>query len=280
MDVLAQIVVWLNAATNALANVVLAPIALLPGWLSATLIAIVTGLVMLVVFKHTSNQRGIKAARDEIKANLLALKLFKDNVGVTLRAQGHILLGAMRLLVHALVPMVVMALPMTMLLAQLALWYQARPMQVGEEAVMTVELNGEPGASWPKLSLAADDRRRSCGRPGPGGQQTRGLLEHPCPRGRTPSLGFDVDGQNIDKELAIGGGFMRVSTLRPSWSWSDALLNPWERPFGPDSPVQSIEIDYPNRASWTSGTDTWVIYWFAVSLVAAFCCRGMLGVNL
>ena len=36
-------------------------------------------------------------------------------------------------------------------------------------------------------------------------------------------------------------------------------------------PVQSIEIEYPLRSSWTSGTDSWVIYWFVVSMIAAFC---------
>jgi hypothetical protein len=280
MDFLAQIVVWLNTVTNALGNLCLAPISLVPGWLSATLIAAVTGLVMLIVFKHTSNQRAIKAARDEIKANLLALKLFKDNVGVTLRAQGHILLGAVRLLVHALVPMAVMALPMTMLLAQLALWYQARPMRIGEEAIMTVTLNGEPGASWPKITLQPTKAVEIA--VGPVHVASKREV---CWNMRAREVGlhrlvFHVDGQDIDKELAVGGGFMRVSTVRPGWSWSDALLNPWEHPFSPDSPVQSIEIDYPNRASWTSGTDTWVIYWFAVSLVAALLCRGMLGVNL
>ena len=72
---------------------------------------------------------------------------------------------------------------------------------------------------------------------------------------------------------------MRVSAQRPGWSWSDALLHPWERPFGPESPVRSIEIEYPERASWTSGTDSWVIYWFAVSMIAALCFRRLLHVN-
>jgi hypothetical protein len=73
---------------------------------------------------------------------------------------------------------------------------------------------------------------------------------------------------------------MRVSPLRPGWDWSDALLNPLEKPFGRDSMVRSIEIEYPTRSSWVSGTDTWVIYWFVVSLVAGFMLRHRLGVNL
>ena len=66
MDVLTQIVVWLNAVANAVGRLVLAPIGLLPGWLSATMVAVVTGVGMLFVFKYTSNQRAIKAVRDAL----------------------------------------------------------------------------------------------------------------------------------------------------------------------------------------------------------------------
>jgi hypothetical protein len=66
---------------------------------------------------------------------------------------------------------------------------------------------------------------------------------------------------------------MRVSTQRPGWDWSAILLNPAEQPFRPDDAVRSIEMDYPERASWTSGTDSWMIYWFVVSMIAALCVR-------
>src|SRR5262249_32054872 len=93
-------------------------------------------------------------------------------------------------------------------------------------------------------------------------------------------LTFRVDGQSCDKELAVGDGFMRVSLERPGWQWSDILVHPWEQPFDPHSPVQSVEIAYPERTSWTSGTDWWVGYWFVVSMVAAFCFRGVFHVNI
>jgi hypothetical protein len=278
MDVLAQVVVWLNAVANALGSWVLAPIGLLPGWLSATLVGAATGLVMLVVFKVTSNQRAIKTTRDDIKANLLAMKLFKDNVAVTLRAQGRLLLGALRLMLLAVVPMLVMAVPVTMVLAQLALWYQARPLRVGEDTVMTMRLAGTPESSWPTVNLAPTDALEVS--LGPVRVRSKREL---CWNIRARADGhhrlvLQVDGQAIDKELAIGDGFMRVSTERPGWSWSDALVNPSESPFGPDAPVQSITIDYPKRSSWTCGSDSWVIYWFVVSMAVAFCCRKLVGV--
>jgi hypothetical protein len=60
----------------------------------------------------------------------------------------------------------------------------------------------------------------------------------------------------------------------------EALLHPGEAPFGPDSPVRSVEIDYPERTAWLVGNVHWVIYWFVASLVAALFFRRWLNVNV
>jgi hypothetical protein len=280
MDFLVQMVVWLNAFANTSGKWLLTPIGVLPGWLSATFVAAVTGVVLLVVFKYTSNQRAIKRVKDDIKANLLALKLFKDSAWVALRAQGAILFSALRLAALSLVPMLVMAVPVLLILGQLALWYQSRPLQVGEDAVLTLKLNGSLDSSWPTVRLEPCDASETIIGP----VQVRSKREI-CWNIRARANGyhrlvFQVGDEIGEKELAIGQAFMRVSTLRPGWYWPDILLHPCEKPFGPASAIQSIEIDYPKRSSWTSGTDSWVIYWFAASMVAALCFRPFLNVNI
>jgi hypothetical protein len=279
MNELTYIVVCLNAGATTLGRV-LFPIGLLPGWLSATLVAIATGIGMLVMFKYTSNQRAIKEVRRDIRANLLAVKLFKDNIWVGLRAQARVLLGAARLLLLAIVPMLVMMVPMILLLAQLGAWYQARPVPVGQETVVTVKLNGEEDTPLQNIVLmpsrAVEDvsgpvrvisKREMC------------WVVRPTERGYH-RLSFYIDGQTVEKELTAGDGVLRVSPVRPGWDWSQALLYPLEKPFDRESAVRSIEIDYPTSSSWTSGADWWVGYWFVVSLISGFCFRGLLRVNL
>lgn len=280
MNVVAQLVAWLNLAANTLGGVLLAPVALLPGWLSATLVAAATGVLLLVAFKYTSNQHAIKRVRDDIKANLLALKLFKDSPAVTLRAEGRVFVGAFKLMLHAIVPMLVMVVPVALLLSQIALWYQARPLHVGEEALVTLKLNGEPGADLPDVQLDGGD---VC-------ETMIGPLRVPSERevywsvkAKQPGrheLVFRAGDAAFEKEFVVGDGFARTSLMRPGWNWLDMLLHPWERPFAPDSLVQSIAIQYPARASWTSGADTWVIYWFVMSMLAAFIGKPWLNVNI
>jgi hypothetical protein len=279
-DLLANVVAGLNRVADAAGRVLLAPIALVPGWASATAIAAVTGVLLLLVFKHTSNQKAIKGVRDGLSANLLAVRLFKDSTAVTLRSQARMIGGASKLLVLAIVPILVMTVPVLLVLGQLSLWYQARPIRVGEEAVLTLALAGEPGEPMPRVTL----------RPSDAVEVDVGPVRIPSRRvvcwelkGRTPGvhrLAFEVDGRPVEKEIAVGDGFLRVSALRPGWRWEDILFNPAEPPFPPDSPVRSVAIAYPERPSWTSGTGAWVYYWFAVSMVAALAFRKQLNVNI
>jgi hypothetical protein len=280
MDVLAHVVVWLNALANAVARPLLSPIGWLPGWLSATIVAAVTGVLLLFAFKYTSNQRAIKRVRNDINAHLLALKLFKDSATVALRAQGHILVGAFRLFCLAIVPMLFMLVPVTLLLSQLASWYQCRPLSVGEDAVLTLKLSDRAGPSLPKVHLAPSEAIEIVTGPVRVLSKREVCWEIQARKGGYHHLEFQVDGEAGGKELAVGDGFMRASALRPGWNWSDALLYPCEAPFGPRSMIRSIEIDYPKRSSWTSGSDWWVLYWFVLSMVSALCFRRLLNVNL
>jgi hypothetical protein len=279
MGFLTQIVVWMNTVANALGRGVLAANSVLPGWLSATLVSIVSGALFLIVFKYTSNQRAIKRVKDDIKANLLAVKLFKDSAQVALRSQGSILFAAFRQLFFSLVPMVVMTVPALLILGQLSLWYQARPLRVGEDAVLTLTLNPADSAAASNVELEPTSAVETTVGPVHVWSNHEVCWNIRANQNGYHRLVFRVGPQTVEKELAIGDGFMRVSKVRPAWRWFDALVNPWEKPFDPVSPVQSIAIDYPNRASWTCGTDTWVIYWFIVSMAAGFCFRRPFNVN-
>lgn len=275
-----EVIAWLNDSANWFASIFLSPIAWLPGWLSATIVSIVTGVLMLIVFKYTSHQSAIKQTRDQIKANLLALSLFKDDVRVGLRAQGRILAGAGRLLSLSLVPMLVMSIPMVLILGQLALWYQAQPLRVGEEAVLTARLDSSDDNAVNKVILIPADGFEITA--GPVRVRTKHMvcwsIEPKQPGMQEVSVA--INDQSFTKQLAVGEGFMPVSLKRPPRHWTEMLLHPRESAFLPESPVQSIEIGFPDRDSWTAGTDAWLIYWFVVSMVAAFAIKPLIGVNV
>ncbi len=280
MQFAAQLITWINVPVNAMGRFLLSPIGVFPGWLSNTIISAVTGVVLLVLFKYTSNQRAIARVRDDIKANMLALKLFKDSIVVTLQSQGRVYRGAFLLLFHALGPMLVMMVPVCLLLVQMGLWYQYRPLGAGEKALVTVELDVDP------YSLSTTPRIVSIS----GAEVTEG----PCRLKRRKEIcwnirgtengchkiTFEVDGEEFEKDLAVGDGFMRISARRPGWDLAGILMNPSEKPFSADSVVRSVSIDYPQRPGLTSGTDRWVIYFFVASMIFAFIFKPFLKVRI
>ena len=172
-------------------------------------------------------------------------------------------------------------MPVSLLLAQLSLWYQARPLRVGEDAVLTMKLNGNVESAWPDVQLQPTDAMEVTTGPIRVQSQREICWNIKARQNGYHRLVFQVDGQAIDKELAVGDGTMRVSTQRPGWSWSEVLENPGEMPFDPDSPVQAIDIDYPQRTSWKIvGLEPWMVYWFVVSLVAGLCGSRIFNVNI
>jgi hypothetical protein len=188
--------------------------------------------------------------------------------------------GALRLMGLSIVPMLVLLVPTCLLLSQLALWYQARPLAIDEETVLTVELASNADEALGSVRLSPHSAVNILA--GPVRVPSKHLV---CWSLRTTKpgchrLSLQLGDASVEKELAVGDGYMPVSLRRPAWNWHDVLLHPHERPFAAASPVKSIELSYPPRPSRMAGSDTWLIYWFAFAMVAAFAVRPVLKVNL
>jgi len=280
MGALTQIIAWLNALANAAGDIILAPIGSVPRWLSLFIVSVATGVVMLVAFKYTSNQKAIKGVRDNIRANLYALKLFKESALVALRAQGRMLVGAFWLLVYSVVPMLVMVVPVLLILSQLALWYQRRPFRVYDHASVTVKLHESADRSWPDVRLEPTSAVQIMTGPVRMGTDRAFCWDVEVLKPGYHQLRFQVGGHVYDKELAVGDGPMRVSELRPGWHAMDVLVHPHEKPFAKDSPVQSIEIKHSVRTPETSESSLWIVAWFIISMISGFCLKGVFRVHI
>jgi uncharacterized membrane protein (DUF106 family) len=277
MNLPAELFSSINLITNAVLGSALSKLAVLPGWLSNTIISAVTGFLLLLIFKYTSNQRAIGKVRDNIKANMLALRLFKDEIAVTLQSQGRVFYGALQLLFHSIRPMLVMILPVSLLLAQMGLLYQFRPLLPGEEALVTIK--AAPAALNEVQILPNCDIDVTIGPVHVPSKNEIYWQIKPVSKG-AHQLVFKVEDQTFEKQVAVGEGFMRVSSVRPGPSWSEILLYPAEKPFNSESPVYSISVNYPDRVSRTSGTDWWIVYFFIVSMLFALLFKPFLKVRI
>jgi uncharacterized membrane protein (DUF106 family) len=269
MSGLTDILSLVNAAANTVGSVVFAPIAMVPGWLSITVISAVLGIPLFIIFKYTSNQRALTRTINDIKASLLAVRLYKDNISVTMKSEARLMRSSVELFVYSFIPVLIMSIPLSIILAQMGLWYQARPLQSGDAPVLVnLKLNNAL-ENWPAVTLD----------PRPGARVVAGPVQivsrkeicwmiQPVQEG-THLLKFQVGDQQIVKQLAIGRGFMRVSTKRPGTDAADVIMHPLEQPLSAAGPVDSISIAYPERKSFIYGTDWWLVYFCIISMISA-----------
>jgi hypothetical protein len=134
--------VWsvINAAYSAVFEVWFGLLMPLAPWLQILITALPVTVLSLLVFRYASNQDGIRLAKERIKAYLLELWLYKDDLGVMLRAQGQVMLYSLRYIGLALVPMVVMIVPLGPVIVQLESQFAFRSIQPGESAIFSVRM--------------------------------------------------------------------------------------------------------------------------------------------
>jgi uncharacterized membrane protein (DUF106 family) len=277
---LSLILIWINSIIDAVSVPLLSWIGTVPGWMSNTIISAIVGIFFLVVFKYTSNQKAIGKVKDTIKANMLALWLFKESIIVTFTTEAKLFKSSVVLLLYSVKPVLIMFFPFILILAQLSLWYQKRPLNPGEETLVTVQFNNNIGAEPSTATLQPTTSIETVLGPVTISSKNQVLWKIRALEGGYYTIAFDVNSKILTKELAVGHGFMRTSILRPGYHPLDIILYPAEPPFSPESIVESISIDYPDRSDLFAGTDWWVMYFIVCSIVFAYLFKPVFKVKL
>lgn len=261
-----------NSALNAIFDCLFFPFRPLHPWFGMVFISLLTGLLMLLIYSRTSNQVGIRRTKDRIKAHLLELRLFKENMGVTWSAQGRILRANLRYLGYSIKPLLVMILPLILILVQLNFWFGYKPLDVGEAAILKLKLaesvkpmeinaviDAPPSVIVETPALRLEQEREIDWRI----------------RAQSPGrerLTIKVGGQEFVKTVSISGKPLdRISPRRVSRSLIDELFYPSEKPLHSSVSVRSIEVVYPvKKLSFLGIRLHWLVAYFVLSIVFGF----------
>ncbi len=269
-----------NALLTSAAELLLAPFRHFPAT-GLVVWSAVTGIIMTYIFGRTSNQRALRRTADDIRAQLLAVKLFKDDLFVTFQCQLRILRSAGLRVLHSLPPMLVMIVPLLFVLAQLAMRYEYRSLVRGEQAVVAMHVKP---ASW----KACRDVFLS---PGDGfvvetealrDEQNSTIYWRVRAEGSEPAvLEWTIEDRVIYKQLPISTpGVLQISNPKRAASTWHRLLFPAESGLAADSPIDSIEVQLASRDTPILG---WKVPWwatfFVVSMLVALMSSRFMGVQ-
>ncbi len=106
----------INRALTALFDLLLAPFDRLPPVVGLAIIALVTAIAVLIVFKWTSDQVRLAAAKRAMQAAIFEMRLFNDDLVLLFRAQGDVLRHTLSYLRYSFAPTLWLLLPMLLLL--------------------------------------------------------------------------------------------------------------------------------------------------------------------
>lgn len=257
------------------------PVQTLSPWFALSLVSILTALFLLAIYRLVSDQPGIKATKDKIKAYLLELRLFSDDFLTSFRAQASLLFWNLKYFLHALRPLAVMIVPLIFILSHLDLWFGWHPLPVGQTTVVRVRL----GENYSPLPIEAKIEPASgyeVETPALRIEETKEINWRI--RGLKPGeheIIIDLNGQRITKKLSVGpGSFLALSRTRPSSGLISELLAPGEKPL-PDSPVREVSVVYPSRRLVLFGLKLhWLVAYFVLSILVGFILKKPLRVEI
>ena len=249
-------------------------------WFPLALLSILTGILMLLVFRFTSNQTAIRRVKDRMQAHLLEVRLFSDQLSVVLLAYGRILRWTLAYLAQTLVPLAVMTVPLAILLVQMDFRFGHQPLRprdsfllkvlaAGDASLDTASLRLPDGLALtaPALHIVHVPENR---------QEVNWRLEAQRP-GEFP-VEVLVGDKEYAKQVIVAetDGTMRLSPARVLPDWVELFLESSEPPLPKDSPIHHILVVYPHRSLAVGHWELhWLVPFFVISLIAAFALKGV-----
>lgn len=273
---------WINQALGSLVGAALSPFRSLPPIVGLSVVALVTAIGMLLVYRATSNQQAIADVKRRIHAGIFEIRLFNDDLRAMFGAQIEILRHNLTYLRFSLAPVMWMIVPLLLLMAQLQFYYGYDGFGPGHSAIVKVRLKesaSPPSGAAPQVALEA-----------PSGLLVQtALVWIPSEREAAWRMGAEkpgdyhltvrLDGQSVTKRVRVSDQVGWRTPERLEAGFLNQVLYPVEPPIEADVPIEAIMLAYPEREISLLGYPVhWMVAFFALSLAFAFALKSRFGV--
>lgn len=242
-------------------------------------LSIVIGLLMVVLFGYTSNQKAIGIAKDQLKAHLLAVRLFQDQLHVVVGSYGRILRGTGRYLRLAFMPLLYVIIPITILIIQVDRYLGLNALQSDASFLLTVKVNtaemlndislelpGEITTTAPPLHISADREV---------------VWRLAASKAGTYDIQIASSSGKVSKTVRVSPDLMRLSPIRLRGHFWERFFYSAEPALPDNSPIESITVNYPERTIALAGYEfNWIWLFFILSMIAGYIFKELLGIKI
>jgi uncharacterized membrane protein (DUF106 family) len=274
----------LNAILRGAVNGLLAPFRGLSPWVGLAVVAVLTAVPMLLVFRATSNQEALAAVKKRIHAGLFEIRLFNDDLRAILRAQFSILRQNLSYLRLSLPPMIWIVPPLVLLFAQLQFHYGYRGLEVDEPVLLEATVSeGALGdaAGKPALDLEVPEGMRVETPPLWSASESRVSWRIAAERDGDYTVKLGLAGRQVEKTVHAGDRIVLRSPERLAPGFVNQLLYPAEPPLPGDGPFTAISVGYPVLAVSLFGLEMpWWVAWMGMLFLVILALRNAFGVTI
>ena len=269
----------LNRLTTQAFDVLLTPFELLGVELSLIVVSGLFGILALLIFKQISWQKGIKRVKDRIKGDMIAIRLYQDDLAVVGGSVFKIFLRNFQYLSLNFLPILPLLAPFVLVMAQLVVRYAfapipvhqgAAPVMPGEGTTLEIELARGREAEVAGMSVHLP----------PGLKEVSPLVRNAadgiaCQEFIAVQPGeFEIEiefagGGRAIKRIVTGDRPARVMQPERVASFWSAWLWPAEERFAHDGPLKRVSFIYPDRdLRFLPDGPFWILVIFLVASMA------------
>jgi uncharacterized membrane protein (DUF106 family) len=241
--------------------------------------SLVVGLGMVLLFGYTSDQKAIKVAKDQLKAHLLAVRLFRDQLPVVAGSYAKILRGTGRYLRLAFMPLLYVIIPITLLIVQLDRCLGSTAISTNAPFLLTVRTDGAEAMNALALDLPAEIAMTAPAVHVPAENEVVWRLA--ASRDGDYEIKVLAAGETVTKTLRVSPELARVSPVRLRGHFWERMLASGESALPAGGAVESIAVNYPDRNIEIAGYEmNWIVLFFVLSMIAGYLFKELLGIQI
>lgn len=264
----------INYVITRIFDIILYPFSFINEFWGILFLSILMAFVVLWIYKWVSSPRLIRTSKDQIKANILAIRLYKDSGTIIMVSFFKSLVYTFKYFILNFGPVILIIPILFPAFVQMDVRYGLRPFEVGEEIVIKAAFNRNPNDLdiklqdnenyKPKMNPVFINAYKDVDRKKPI-KEVNWKME--ATREGTTTIKINVLDKTFEKELIIGASRRALTNKKMKASNLEHFIYPAEGLLGGNNEMKHIYIKYPGKNVSFLGISTHWLVWNLILVV-------------
>jgi hypothetical protein len=268
-------------------DIILYPFSFINEFWGILFLSILMSFVILWIYKWVSSPRLVRAAKDQVKANILAIRVYKDSgkvIGISFLKS---LMYTFKYFGLNLLPLLIIIPILFPVFVQMDARYGMRPFEVGEEIVIKAAFSDNPF----DLDVQLQDSENFKPKMNPvfinaykDADRTKPIKEANWKMGAArpgnTKIKIKVQDKDFDKDLIIGASRRALSNKKMEASSLEHFLYPAEKLLDGSNELKFIYIRYPGKSISFAGISAhWLVFNLILVVIIVLALKNRFGIE-